>query len=386
MMMMLLLAAAASLPGGTPTPASAGVRFDGDRIAARIAEGLADRATRRPVRASDPVRIASISKFAVALAVMRLVEQGKLDLDRDVSTYLGWQLRNPAFPGAPLTLRHLLSHTSGVRDMAGYALGLDDDVAVRMKAPGAWDAAHGPGYFSYSNLNYALVAAVMEGATATRFDRIMAEQVFTPLNIAGCFNWSTCRPATTRRAVVLYRAGGEVAADDLRGRAPACPGIASRDGSCDLGRYRLAHSSGYFSPQGGMRIAPTGLARLGAALVRPGFLSRDTLAALARPVWRYDGRNGDIEGGFYCAFGLGVMFLTSGNPQAGCRDDPVGDGKTRIGHAGEAYGLRSGLWVDPATGKGVAFYTTAVADDAPTGRSAYTLREESIIARLSGAR
>ncbi|MBA4041736.1 MAG: serine hydrolase, partial [Sphingobium sp.] len=67
-------------------------------------------------------------------------------------------------------------------------------------------------------------------------------------------------------------------------------------------------------------------------------------------------------------------------------DDPVGDGKTRIGHAGEAYGLRSGLWVDRATGKGVAFYTTAVADDAPVGRSAYTVREEAMAARVLRAR
>ncbi|MBA3879717.1 MAG: serine hydrolase [Sphingobium sp.] len=376
-MFALLLAAA------TPLPASAGVRFERDRIVARFAEGEADRATHRPVTADDPVRVASISKLAVALAVMRLVERGTLDLDRDVSTYLGWRLRNPAFPDAPITLRQLLSHTSGVRDAAGYVTPLDGDLAARMAEPGAWDAAHGAGYFAYANLNYPLVAAVMEGATATRFDRIMADQVFEPLKIAGCFNWSTCGPEAARHAVVLYRAGGKVALDDLHGRPPACPGNPAQDGSCDLARYRLTHSSGFFSPQGGMRIAPTGLARIGAALIRPGYLSAASLAAMTRPVWRYDGQNGDIEGGFYCAFGLGVMFIGSGNPQPACRDDLFGDGKTRIGHAGEAYGLRSGLWVDPTTGKGIAFYTTAVADDAPRGRSAYTQREEAMVAGAS---
>ncbi|MBY0282522.1 MAG: beta-lactamase family protein [Sphingomonas sp.] len=374
------------LAAATPLPASAGVRFERNRVVARIAEGEADRATHRAVTADDPVRVASISKLAVALAVMRLVERGTLDLDRDVSTYLGWTLRNPAYPDAPVTLRRLLSHTSGVRDAAGYGIALDGDLTARMAEPGAWDAGHGAGYFAYANLNYPLIAAVMEGATATRFDRIMAEQVFAPLKIAGCFNWSTCTPDAARHAVVLYRAWGEVAHDDLHGRPPACPGTPAQDGSCDLTRYRLSHSSGFFSPQGGMRIAPTGLARIGAALARPGFLSRASLATMTQPQWRYDGHNGDIEGGFYCAFGLGVMFLTSGNAQAGCRDALIRDGKTRIGHAGEAYGLRSGLWVDPATGRGIAFYTTAVADDAPTGRSAYTAREEAMAARVMTAR
>ena len=57
-----------------------------------------------------------MTKLTVALGVMRLVEAGRLDLDRDVSDYLGWTLRNPAFPDRPITLRLLLSHTSSVRD------------------------------------------------------------------------------------------------------------------------------------------------------------------------------------------------------------------------------------------------------------------------------
>ena len=62
-----------------------------------------------------------------------------------------------------------------------------------------------------------------------------------------------------------------------------------------------------------------------------------------------------------------------------CRDDPFGDGVARIGHPGEAYGLRSGLWIDRATGKGVAFFATAIPDEAPKGtRSAFTRIEEQL--------
>ena len=95
--------AASALP-----PASVAVAFDRSHIRPVLTEGEADRATHRLVSADDPVRIASISKLITALGVMRLVDGGKLDLDRDVSDYLGYPLRNPAFPGRKITLRLLL--------------------------------------------------------------------------------------------------------------------------------------------------------------------------------------------------------------------------------------------------------------------------------------
>ena len=66
-------------------PATVRVDFNIKQIKAVIVEGEADRATGRLVTIDDPVRIASVSKMFVAYGVLRLVEQGKLDLDRDVS-------------------------------------------------------------------------------------------------------------------------------------------------------------------------------------------------------------------------------------------------------------------------------------------------------------
>ncbi|MEI9849524.1 MAG: hypothetical protein WDN24_00120 [Sphingomonas sp.] len=63
----------------------------------------------------------------------------------------------------------------------------------------------------------------------------------------------------------------------------------------------------------------------------------------------------------------------------GCADDLFGDGRARAGHAGEAYALRSGLWIDRASGTGVAFFATAV-EDGSRGRSAFS-REEERVAR-----
>jgi hypothetical protein len=97
------------------------------------------------------------------------------------------------------------------------------------------------------------------------------------------------------------------------------------------------------------------------------------VALLREPLWTYDGGNGDTSDGFYCSYGLAVTFLPT--RRAGCRDDLFGDARSRFGHAGEAYGLRSGLWIDRERGTGVAYFATDVADG-PGRRSAFTSVEE----------
>jgi len=70
------------------------------------------------VAADDTVfLVASISKTVTATAAMQLVEDGLLDLDENVATYLPFTFRNPKQPGAVITLRHLLAHTSGLSDI-----------------------------------------------------------------------------------------------------------------------------------------------------------------------------------------------------------------------------------------------------------------------------
>ncbi len=345
------------------------------------ASGFADVAAPRTVTADDPVRVASVSKLVVAIAVMRLVEQKRLDLDADVSVLLGRRLRNPAFPGVPITLRLLLSHRSSLIDGIDYVLPLDADLLDALRDPKVWDAEHAPGtYFRYANIGFPVVASVMERATGERFDRLMQQLVLGPLKLDACYNWASCSPAAASRSVVLYRDGVPVR-DDNKGMPPPCPVTPARDGSCDLGAWRAGANGAIFSPQGGLRISAKGLATIGRLLLGRGtvdgirLLGPRSVALLERPLWTFDGGNGDTEKGFYCRYGLAVTFTAT--PQTGCSDDPVGDGRTRIGHAGEAYGLRSGLWIDRARGTGVAYFAT----DAPAepGRSAFTSVEERLV-------
>jgi CubicO group peptidase (beta-lactamase class C family) len=354
------------------------VSFDAQRLRSRTASGIADRRTQRPLEAADQVRIASVSKLVVAIGVMRLVEAGTLDLDRDVSHWLGWTLRNPAFPAEPISLRMLLSHTSGLRDDVDYAVPLGTEIRTVLAAPAAFNGEHRPGsYFRYSNLNFPVIASVMEAATGERFDRLMKRIVLSHLNLDACFNWATCGEAI-ERAVVLYDGEGKVLRDDLRGQAPSCPVLAPAGAACDLSSYRPGTNGALFSPQGGLRISADGLATVGALLLNKGrhngrrFLAKASVETMLAPQWRFNGTNGDTEEGFYCGYGLGVQII----PNGGCRDDLLGNGTMLLGHAGEAYGVRSGLWIDPKRRRGIAYYATGVPENAPKGGSAFVPIEE----------
>src|SRR5690606_20166438 len=91
-----LVVLAATLHAQAAGPvATARVAFDRDGIVSTQVHGFADIAAQRAVTADDPVRVASVSKLVVAIGVMRLVEEGKLDLDADASDALGFALRNP---------------------------------------------------------------------------------------------------------------------------------------------------------------------------------------------------------------------------------------------------------------------------------------------------
>jgi CubicO group peptidase (beta-lactamase class C family) len=363
-----------------PPPPEHGVRVIVETNGRASAAGISDPRTSRKASIDDPVRIASVSKLAVALAVLRLVDQGKLDLDRDVSEWLGWSMRNPAFPDTPVTLRLLLSHQSGLTDRADYINPLGGTLRDWLNRPDVWDSERKPGsYFRYSNLNFPVIASVMEAATKTRFDALMAKTLFRPAGIRGCFNWAGCGPREFKRAVVMRDVAGAVVRDDLEGKPPPCFAVPAEDGRCDLTGYTPGTNGALFSPQGGMRISGRDLAKLGKLIGSPRALRRLGIDAklLATPQWTYDGSNGDTEKGVFCAYGLAVHILNA-NTQAGCSDDLFGDGKLRIGHSGEAYRLRSGVWVDPKTGKGRAFFATGLLPELPNGTSAFTTEEEAM--------
>jgi CubicO group peptidase (beta-lactamase class C family) len=370
----MALAACAAVPRSEPPPdAEVGIAFDRNGELASFADGIADPQSGRRVTIDDPVRVASISKIVTAIGVMKLVEQGKLDLSSDVSRWLGWSLRNPAFPDRPIALGMLLSHTSSVRDHDDqYAIPLGGTVQAAMADPRSWDLKHGPGdnYFTYTNMNFPIVGSIVEKVTGERFDLWMRREVLEPMKLDACYNWPTCSDTAVARSVELDFPEGKPEKDDLHGVRPTCPVFVKDGEPCNLNRWKLGENGGLFAPQGGLRISARGLSRVGRMLLNGGTLdgvriiSTQSVDTLVTQVWRLNGANGLTEEstgpGFYCSYGHATQQIPT--PVPGCGDDMGTLGATLVGHAGDAYGLKGGLWIDRARGLGIAYYVTGIAE------------------------
>ena len=92
----------------------------------------------------------------------------------------------------------------------------------------------GETYFTYSNMNFPIVASIVELATGERFDIWMRANVLDPMRVDGCFNWPTCSDAAIARAVQLSAPDGTPIRDDLHGRRPDCPVYVEEPVPCEV--------------------------------------------------------------------------------------------------------------------------------------------------------
>lgn len=163
---------------------SVAVMRDGELILAK-GYGYADLAERVPASANTIYRLASITKQFTAAAILHLAEQGKLSLDDPIREYLP---DYPA-PGRRITIRHLLSHTSGLSDVAalsileeGGGVGYTRDEIIDLVAPQPLDFEPGTGH-SYSNVGYMLAGAVIEQVTRTTYPDYLTNEILRPLGL-----------------------------------------------------------------------------------------------------------------------------------------------------------------------------------------------------------
>jgi CubicO group peptidase (beta-lactamase class C family) len=377
----LALVAVPAAAQDAPPPATVVVGFDRESITPLIVEGLANRETGRALEANDPVRIASISKLIMALTALRLADEGKVGLNRDVSEYLGWQLRSPYHPDAPVTLVHLLMHRAGLSDAGGYIIPLGESFEAKFADPAAWRDTGPPGEaaFEYANLGSPLVATVLEAASGERYDRLVERLVFKPLGVKACLNWIGCGPDMQARAVTLYRDTGEIARDAPQDLPPACTIPVAEGQACDLAAYVPGTNASIFSPQGGVRIGMVDLAKIGQALMgagKTGFLRPETNAVFVMTA--VAGKTGKAE--LFCRYGMGLQFIEIGDLP--CNDTLFAARRPWLGHSGEAYGLLSGLWVDGEGQQGFVYFTTQ--NPPPEGgedTGNFTPREKALMKR-----
>lgn len=167
--------------------AAVSVVADGRQIFAK-GYGIADTENERPIVAErTPLHINSVSKLFTATAVMQMVEQGKLDLDTDVNEYLREFEVRDTYPGNPVTLRHLLTHTAGFEDpLIEFDRGsggdspdlgeyLADSQPERVRPPGQ--------VHSYSDYGFELAGYLVQVRSGVPFERYVEQQIFASLGM-----------------------------------------------------------------------------------------------------------------------------------------------------------------------------------------------------------
>jgi D-alanyl-D-alanine carboxypeptidase len=172
------------LTGGPTASAAVAVVRGTDTIVMR-GYGYADIAAKRPAGPTTVYEIGSITKQFTSSAIMRLVEQGKINLDDDLSKYV------PGFPlhGRHVTIRELLNHTSGIHNYTAepawqthWAEDLTTDSIVGFVKRDTLDFAPGTRW-SYSNTGYVLLGMVVEKASGKPYATYLDEQFFKPLGL-----------------------------------------------------------------------------------------------------------------------------------------------------------------------------------------------------------
>jgi CubicO group peptidase (beta-lactamase class C family) len=282
------------------------------------AYGYADLENGRLLTSDTPMRVQSISKSVTAWGVMKLVEQGKIDLDAPVSQYLkSWSLPEMDYPSEAITVRRLLSHTAGMPlgDVFTIYSPGEEMPSLQEKLTQAVVPMQEPGIaFSYSNTGYNLLELLIEEVSGQDFSEYMRREVFQPLGMEGAsFNWdSTMTPAPPTGY-------------DLNGK-PVPVYVYPEKASGGL--FATAHDMAMFAIAG-MCDNPV--------------LSAESIELLYTPVSDKIG----IYGLVFDAYGLGHYI------------EKLPNGMLSVSHGGQGSGIMTHFQVVPETGDGIVILTNS---------------------------
>ena len=203
--------------------------------------GYSDVASKKPISPEETMfRPGSVSKLFTWTSVMQLVEQGKLDLDRDVNEYIDFKI--PDAFGKPITLKNLLTHTPGFEeqikdlitnkvekpDLGNY---LKTHIPDRIYAPGTVPA--------YSNYGAALAGYIVERVSGEPFDQYVANHIFKPL---GMMHSTFDQPLPAGFAANMSN-GYKIASDKAEPFETVTPAPAGSlsSSAIDMAQFMLAH-------------------------------------------------------------------------------------------------------------------------------------------------
>ncbi len=239
-----------------------------------LSSGVANVRTGVSVTPETLFQIGSNTKVYTTSLIMQLVEEGRIELDRSVRTYLPtFRLKDPE-AAAQITVRQLLNHTSGIEGDYFEAFGPGDDSLARyVESLAQLGQIHGPGErFSYCNSAFVVAGRLLEVMTGQRYHEVLAERLLRPLGLR----------ATTvlieemighRYAVGHYfdesgaaRVVGQIMMD--RSAAPA--GSVTSATALDVLQFVRMHLDGGRAPDGSQVLSPSSVALMQTpSVVRP---------------------------------------------------------------------------------------------------------------------
>jgi CubicO group peptidase (beta-lactamase class C family) len=177
-------------------PGAALAIVEGDEIAHLRGFGWARPGGDEPTR-QTPFIIGSLTKSFTALAVMQLVEAGKVQLDAPVQRYLPWFRVADPFASARITVRHLLNQTSGLPQLSGLRPMTDFDDSPgaserQARALSTLELTRPVGSaWEYCNMNYNLLGLIIEAASGESYEAYVRNHIFTPLQLTHTYTSQT---------------------------------------------------------------------------------------------------------------------------------------------------------------------------------------------------
>jgi len=234
----------------------------GDQIVHLKGFGIAD-PSGHPVTPQTPFIIGSTTKSMTAVAIMQLVEAGKLELDAPVQRYLPWF--RVAHPDAStrITIRHLLNHTSGLATTMGeeHLDASDRALEQRVRALSTAELSEPVGTaWQYCNANYDVLGLVIQTVAGQSYEAYLQERLFTPLAMRQTFTSQLEAQQHGMATGYRYWFGVPMPANlpYYRSELPAGFVISSAE---DLARYLIAHlNAGRYG--GAEILSPAGIAEL----------------------------------------------------------------------------------------------------------------------------
>lgn len=223
-------------------PGAVVVVVRGNQVVLEKGYGFSDVAKRAPVLPESTLfRPGSVSKLFTWTAVMQQVEAGKIDLDKDVNTYLDFKI--PPYQGKPITMRNIMTHTAGFQESVRYLISSDPKAVMSLKKqmPLALpDRVFAPGTTpAYSNYATALAGYIVERVSGEPFDDYIENHIFKPLNMT---HSSFRQPLPANLAPYMSKGYPDITqkAKPFELVIPAPAGSLSASGA-DMGKFMIAH-------------------------------------------------------------------------------------------------------------------------------------------------